>query len=119
MRSDLAVLATGWIDFTKDLLQFWHPTDVDGVASATAHAFVGRLPWRLLAGDLCGRGDAWSGWRSAFARVRRPVPLRRGSTGWRALLGGRPIRFAQLAIATETRASSFAPYRRTGATSGW
>jgi len=68
----LAVLATGfWIDFTKDLLQFWHPTDVDVALERNgARSFVGRLPWRLLhIGISAAAAIALvEGWRSAFAR---------------------------------------------------
>jgi hypothetical protein len=67
----LAVVATGfWIDFTKDLLQFWHPADVDvALARNGARTFLQRLPWRLLhVGISAAAAIALvEGWKSAFA----------------------------------------------------
>ncbi len=75
----LAVVGTGfWIDFTKDLLQFWHPTDVDVALQRNgARSFGQRLPWRLLhVGISAAAAIALvEGWRSAFAREPATSPL--------------------------------------------
>ncbi|HTM22531.1 MAG TPA: hypothetical protein VL172_18545 [Kofleriaceae bacterium] len=67
----LAVVATGfWIDFTKDLVQFWHPADVDVALSRNgARRFVQRLPWRLLHIGIAAAVaiPLVQGWKSAFA----------------------------------------------------
>jgi len=68
----LAVLATGfWIDFTKDLVQFWHPADVDVALEINgARTVWKRLPWRLLHLGLSAAAAVvlYQGWRAAFDR---------------------------------------------------
>jgi hypothetical protein len=75
----LATVATGfWIDFVKDLLQFWHPADVDvALARNGAHSFGQRLPWRLahIGISAVAAIALVEGWRNAFAHPTGSTPF--------------------------------------------
>ena len=67
-----------WVDFVKDLLQFWHPADVDVALERNgARTFRQRLPWRLLHIGLSAATAIAlvEGWRSAFAHPTGSTPL--------------------------------------------
>jgi hypothetical protein len=66
----LVVLATGfWIDFTKDVVAFWAPTDVAIALERNGRrSFAAQLPWRLVHASLSVAAGAvvLAGYRRLF-----------------------------------------------------